>query len=296
MATDSVGMRQEVEEMKQLLLEIQGETSKLLGGNDKKMTKRMTAAEKRNAASSSWAKSTANRVTFSSRSTGPPTSVGDDELDLDVEKSERAVKTRAAAYTIGKRPREQEEKKPGTALHAHVDLASPFYDCNIDVVSTHKRVKGITFAKAVHKSSIRNDSDNLPTADDGDGKMDEHIEEKTEKPSVRQKHKDSFLQPSSKAYSFPKSKRDHEVTTTNTTTDDDGRLLDVERGEKWLRPQAPAAIIRPESKPVVNKETDESDSDIDHYYSEGMLSISFLTHPTVPLSMHTLNILWHIYL
>ena len=263
--------------MKQLLLEIQGETSKLLGNNDKKMTKRMTASEKRNAASSSWAKSTASRMTFSGRSAGPPTSAGDDELDLNVEKSERAVKTRAAAYTIGKRPREQEDKKPGTASHAHADSVSPFYDYNIDVVSTHKRVKGVSFPKAVHKSSVtagHDDSDNLPTTDDGDGKMDENTEEKTEKPAIRQKHKDSLLQPSSKAYSFPKSKRDHEVTTNITTPEDDIRLLDVERGEKWLRPQAPAAIIRPESKPVMNKETDESDSDIDDHYREGM----FLTN------------------
>ena len=271
-----IGIKEEMEEMKQLLLQIQGETSKLLGDNDKTITKRaLTASEKRNAASSSWAKSTASRVSFTDRLAGPLMSADDGELDLNVEKSERAVKTRAAAYTIGKRPREQTDKKPGSASREHADSASPFYDYNIDVASTHKRVKGISFPKAVLKSSVtagHDDSDHLPTTDDGDRKMDAHTEEKIEKPAIRQKHKDSLLQPSSKAYSFPKSKRAHEVTTSVTTPEDDIRLLDVERGEKWLRPQAPVAIIRPESKPVVNKETDESDSDVDDYLREGMFS------------------------
>jgi hypothetical protein len=111
------------------------------GSSSCKKKRVASLAEKRGAAASAWARSTAHRSVFSGR---PGTDASGSEMDLDVARSEQAVRTRPAAYSIGKRPRDAAVGKGGDghrrgAADEALETPPPFYDVNIDAASTRKR-------------------------------------------------------------------------------------------------------------------------------------------------------------
>ena len=132
-------------EMALLLQEIQGGARELFDPSEEKRTlqsKRLSSDQKRGKSTSSWAKSTVDRGKATNREKG---FTSDNDFLTNVSKSEKVVKSRAAAHSFGRRYPEVQK----------VELENIYYDVNLECVSTKRRVTSSKFGMEIGRASCR---------------------------------------------------------------------------------------------------------------------------------------------
>ena len=268
--TSAACMKREMEEMAVLLKEIQGGARDLTDSSIEKLlkVKRLTGEQKREKATSAWAKSKCNRA---KRIMVDKEIIPDTVVNSDVAKSEKVVRVRSASYSFGMRYKEVEKAEMGNII----------YDVNIESSSNRKRVISNKFSTAsrlseVEKNKNQPNSDSNPT-DKVDSELEVDANNKTEdsndsdhndcgnkaakrtkKNQLREDRKretlpfKSPIERSSKVYSFPKSSR--ETVEKGSTAGVSG---DIDTAEKALRPHVMSAIMRPAS---VTRRVPDNDS------------------------------------
>ena len=259
-------MKQEMHEMALLLQEIQGGARELFDPSEEKRTlqsKRLSSDQKRGKSTSSWAKSTVDR---GKAFCGVKGFTSDNDLLTNVSKSEKVVKSRAAAHSFGRRCPEVQK----------AELVNFYYDVNLESVSTKKRVTSSKFGIARRGDAISRQHNDVSTScklhsdkvdpvingdvinacspnSDTDTNNSRERSNHQNVPSKKKKtENENYHQlPCSAtydyrpiAYSFPKSSRD--INITNNTSIDIGDL-DVEMSEKKLHPHIMGACMRPQS-------------------------------------------------
>ena len=253
-------------EMALLLQEIQGGARELFDPSEEKRTlqsKRLSSDQKRGKSTSSWAKSTVDRGKATNREKG---FTSDNDFLTNVSKSEKVVKSRAAAHSFGRRYPEVQK----------VELENIYYDVNLECVSTKRRVTSSKFGMARRGDSISSQSNKVGTSGKLlSNKVDPVIcgnmtnicspnsatdnvickeygtHENVPSKKKRKENVNYHQSPCSAtydhtpiAYSFPKSSRD--IRIANISSIDIGDL-DVETSEKKLHPHIMGACMRPQS-------------------------------------------------
>jgi hypothetical protein len=258
--TSAASMKREIVEMALLLKDIQGGARDLTDSSIEKLlrVKRLTGEQKREKATSAWAKSKCNRA---KRNMVDKEIIPDTVLNSDIAKSEKVIRVRSASYSFGRRYQEVQKAEMGNII----------YDVNIESSSTRKRVVSTKFSTAgrlsdVEKSKNQSDGDSNQTGkvdsemevdatDQAEGSNDsdhDNRENKANKRTKKSKLKEeekgvrlpfkSPIERSPKVYSFPKSSR--ETVEKGSTAGVSG---DVETAEKALRPHIMGAVMRPVS-------------------------------------------------
>jgi hypothetical protein len=252
--TAAMDLKVEMEEMALLLREIRGGASELAGPSSEKLNaRRLTPEQQRNQSSSAWARSTAKRTRLFN---GNKESSADSDIYSNVAKSEQQVKTRAAAYSFGKKLNDNKKIVNDT----------PTYDINVEAVSNRKRVPFSKFGTAKRPSSLpfdkgcikqndneddlrRHQTDNMNVAIDNTDDQDDDLHSKDTKDSIKKHNVGSQVQQGI-AFSFPKSSR--EIKTHNN--DNLIANLDVEKAEKKLYPHIMGTSMR---TPVIVVQRDD---------------------------------------
>ena len=228
-AISAATMKQEIKEMSLMLKGIREGAIELIESSSVRssQTNRLTAEQKREKSTSSWARSTSDR---SRRLVTDIVPTPDNDVHADVAKSEKLLSKRAASYTFGRRCPEVQKK-------VSEDVT---YDIKIECSSIRARVKSCVFNKAARLASPKladpihaEITRDVPTGIIGE-KVCENDYENTPKSSV--------ISRSSKAYSFPKSAR--EAASQINTASISG---DVEGAEKKLHPHIMGVVMRPPS-------------------------------------------------
>ena len=145
------GLSQLNKDSRNLVLQVSNKVTK---------TKRLTVEEKRNMSTSAWARSTASKCKMFQTPIVVTSNTG--YVDLDVYcKAENAIKVRSAAYTIGKRPREDMKNSQSDYLNS-VGPSVGTYEVKFDAISTSKRLKDVKFGTPIQASPntfiLRNDT------------------------------------------------------------------------------------------------------------------------------------------
>lgn len=230
-AVSAATMKQEIKEMSLMLKGIREGAIELIESSSVRssQTRRLTAEQKREKSTSSWARSTSDR---SRRLVTDIVPTPDNDVHADVAKSEKLLSKRAASYTFGRRCQEVQKKVS--------EVVNVTYDVKIECSSVRARVKSCIFNKAVRLASPKladpihaEITRDVPTGIIGE-KVCENDYENTPKSSV--------ISRSSKAYSFPKSAREA-ASQSNTV----GVSGDVEGAEKKLHPHIMGVVMRPPS-------------------------------------------------
>lgn len=159
---------------------------------------------------SSWALSSTPRTIYATSK--------DDSSGLTSDVNDAHIKKPAShGFTIAKSSRHS----PHNSASSNTDI--PFYDTNINALSTKKRVKGIEFSTAsnnVKKVSVQS-SDEVTTT------------------SVPVPYNSEAREPKvTKVYSFGKSEKSKKTDADHPTT-----ILDVDRAYNWLNEKQPTAIF-----------------------------------------------------
>jgi hypothetical protein len=261
-ATD---LKVEMEEMALLLREIRGGASELAGPSSEKLNaRRLTPEQQRNQSSSAWARSTAKRTRLFN---GNKESSADSDVYSNIAKSEKQVKTRAAAYSFGKKLNDNKKIVNDT----------PIYDINVEAVSNRKRVTYSKFGTAKRPSSLpfdkvcikqndeddlrRHQTDNMNVAIDNTDDQDDDVHSKNTKHSMKN-HNIRSQVPQGIAFSFPKSSREIKTQNNDILIAD----LDVEKAEKKLHPHIMGTSMRtPITMVQRDEELQEEEKDFTHY-------------------------------
>ena len=246
--TSAASMKQEMKEMALMLKEIRESALELIDPSTARSShrRRLTAEQKREKSTSSWARSTSDR---SRRLVTDKVPTPDNDIHADVAKSERIVSKRTASYTFGSR-------YPDVQKEASKDV---IYDVKIECSSVRTRVKSCVFNKAVRLPTpklsdpvcavIAKDTEEN-TASDPIITMGEKAREKDAE-NCSKPPKSTVMSQPSKAYSFSKSPRDSISRRSTEGVSGDG---DVERAEKKLHPHIMGVVMRPPSSPSRNME------------------------------------------
>jgi hypothetical protein len=258
--TSAASMKREMEEMALLLKDIQGGARDLTDSSIEKLLrlKRLTVEQKREKATSAWAKSKCNRA---KRNMVDKEIIPDTVVNSDVAKSEKVIRVRSASYSFGRRYQEVPKAEMGNMI----------YDVNIESSSTRKRVISTKFSTAgrlsdIEKNKNLSNGDSNPTdkvdsemevdatdkAEGSDNSDHDDVENKATKRTKKNKLKEdekfeklpfkSPIERSPKVYSFPKSSR--ETVEKGSTA---GVTGDIDTAEKALRPYIMGAVMRPAS-------------------------------------------------
>jgi hypothetical protein len=241
--TSAASMKQEMKEMALMLKEIRESALELIDPSNVRSSqrRRLTAEQKREKSTSSWARSTSDR---SKRLVTDKVPTPDNDIHADVAKGERMVSKRAASYTFGSR-------YPDVQKEASKDV---IYDVKIECSSVRTRVKSCVFNKAVRISTSKlSDPVCAVTAKDTEEKtasdpmifMGENAREKDAE-NFSKPPKSTVTSQPSKAYSFSKSTRDAVSRSSTVGVSGDG---DVESAEKKLHPHIMGVVMRPPSSP-----------------------------------------------
>ena len=231
-AVSAATMKQEIKEMSLMLKGIREGAIELIKSSSVRSSqaRRLTAEQKREKSTSSWARSTSDR---SRRLVTDIVPTPDNDLHADVAKSERVLSKRAASYTFGRRCPEVQKK-------VSEDVT---YDIKIECSSVRARAKSCVFNKAARLASPKladpihaKITRDVPTVIVGETVCKNNYENSSKPP------KSSVISRPSKAYSFQKSAR--EPASQIKAVDVSG---DVEGAEKKLHPHIMGVVMRPPS-------------------------------------------------
>jgi hypothetical protein len=241
--TSAASMKQEMKEMALMLKEIREKALELIDPSNARSSqrRRLTAEQKREKSTSSWARSTSDR---SRRLVTDKVPTPDNDIHSDVAKSERVVSKRAASYTFGSRCRDVQK----------VASKDVIYDVKIECSSVRTRVKSCVFNKAVRLPTYKlSDPVCAVTAKDTEEKtasdpmitMGENAHE-NDAENCSKPPKSTVMSQPSKVYSFSKSPRDAVSRSRTVGVSGDG---DVEKAEKKLHRHIMGVVMRPPSSP-----------------------------------------------
>lgn len=231
-------LREELADLADLLGDIRSGTKLLIdnGNSTTDANKKIRLNTSSNAAA--WAKSTTPRVGVKVKSSSDNIAPCNLTSSLEVEKAEKYIRKRSAAYSIGSKLQNKSIESP----------APPplYYNANIEASSSYKRSKGSVFSKTVRTINIgRNNNDNNDPIN-----IDSDQQPKSSSSDVKKVGE--------KAYSFGKAPRVNKMTT-GTTDSNPSTTYDVEKAEKYLLPNTPSLKLM---KPLIdNTKTDADDND-----------------------------------
>lgn len=232
---DADSLRSELSDLADLLGDIRSGTKLLIDdGNDSKKIRLNSNPSL--SSSSSWAKSTTPRVGVKLKDNITPCNLSS---SLQVEKAEKYIRKKAAAYTIGSK-----------IVSKTIESSAPsplYYNANIDASSSYKTSKGTVFSKTSRNIELgQKNNDNINV------KIEEQLKPST---ATTTNHNDTKTI-GEKAYSFGKAPRVNNMSNTNTCNPNS--TYDVEKSEKYLLPNTPSLRL---VKPVVDNKNDQKDDD-----------------------------------
>ena len=234
MIDDADALRSELADLANILGDLRNGT-KLLIDNDNNKKKQSHTTSSSSSVFSAWAKSTTPRVGVKVKNDNiVPCNL---TSSLEVEKAEKYIRKRSAAYSIGNK----------IDIKTTESSAPPplYYHANIEASSSCKRSKGTVFSKSNRNIDIgrKNDDNDIVNIEN-----DQQSKSNT----------NDIKKISEKAYSFGKASRVNTMTNNNSNDSNPTSIYDVEKAQRYLLPNTPSLKLM---KPIVdNTHKDNNDN------------------------------------